>query len=169
MFFLREMQHLMELEPGMFTSNVEDQLRRRLHEEVEGKYESRFGYIVSVVRILAIGAGLVLPGMGSAQYSIRYMAILFQPFKDEVVDGLVTKFNPQGFIVEVGPMDVFVSHRLVPAEFKYNVAGPTPCLENGTDRIESGSRVRIKIMSTQTSADRAIGIGTLKGDSLGLI
>lgn len=40
-----------------------------------------------------IGAGKVVPGTGFVKYPIKYKAILFRPFKGEVVDAVVTQVN----------------------------------------------------------------------------
>ena len=36
-----------------------------------------------------IGNGIVMPGSGQAEFVARYRAIVFKPFKGEVVDGVV--------------------------------------------------------------------------------
>ncbi|ORZ40704.1 RNA polymerase Rpb7 [Catenaria anguillulae PL171] len=171
MFFVKDLNHIVELQPTLFTANIEDQLKRRLHDEVEGKYDSRVGYIVAVVSIINIGSGLVLPAMGSAQYSIKYRAILFKPFKNEVVDVLVTKINQFGFMCEIGAAEVFVSQALIPSAFKHDPKGVSACFrdETGEQRIEPGVRVRLQILNTTSAADRVHCIGTMKGDGLGIL
>ena len=42
-----------------------------------------------MVSILDIGKGMVLPGVGQAEFVTRYRAIVYKPFKGEVVDGVV--------------------------------------------------------------------------------
>jgi DNA-directed RNA polymerase subunit E'/Rpb7 len=45
------------------------------------------------VSILDIGKGMVLSGSGQAEFVTRYRAIVFKPFKGEVVDGVVGNVN----------------------------------------------------------------------------
>jgi DNA-directed RNA polymerase II subunit RPB7 len=68
-------------------------LAKRLYQEVEGSFSGRYGYIVSVVHIVSISKGLILPSMGAAQFSISYAAIVFKPYKGEVLDAQVTQVN----------------------------------------------------------------------------
>ena len=64
-------------------------LESKLYSDVEGTCSGEFGYIIAVVSILDIGKGMVLPGSGQAEFVTRYRAIVFKPFKGQVVDGVV--------------------------------------------------------------------------------
>jgi DNA-directed RNA polymerase subunit E'/Rpb7 len=81
-------------------------------------------YIVSVISINSIGEGKVLPSTGQARFKTSYTAVVFKPFKGEVMDGRVTNVNKvcsfhlqcdsradiqMGFFAMVGPLQVFVS------------------------------------------------------------
>lgn len=68
-------------------------LESKLYADVEGTCSGQFGYIIAVVTILNIGEGMVLPGSGQAEFITRYRAIVFKPFKGEVVDGVVNNVN----------------------------------------------------------------------------
>ena len=39
-------------------------------------------------------------------FPMRYMAVVFRPFKGEVLDAVVTTVNKMGFFAEVGPLQV---------------------------------------------------------------
>jgi DNA-directed RNA polymerase II subunit RPB7 len=64
-------------------------LESKLYSDVEGTCSGQFGYIIAVVSTLDIGKGMVLSGSGQAEFITRYRAIVFKPFKGEVVDGVV--------------------------------------------------------------------------------
>ena len=64
-------------------------LESKLYSDVEGTCSGQFGYIIAVVSMSDIGNGIVLPGSGQAEFVARYRAIVFKPFKGEVVDGVV--------------------------------------------------------------------------------
>lgn len=51
----------------------------------------------------------VAPGTGMAMYTISYRAVVWQPFRGEVVDGEVSQVVANGFFVDVGALGVFVS------------------------------------------------------------
>ena len=68
-------------------------LESKLYADVEGTCSGQYGYIIAVVSILDIGRGMVLSGTGQAEFVTRYRAIVFKPFKGEVVDGVVNNVN----------------------------------------------------------------------------
>ena len=51
-------------------------------------------------------ACLHVPGQGLVMFPIKYSAVVFRPFKGEVLDAIVTTVNKMGFFAEVGPLQV---------------------------------------------------------------
>jgi DNA-directed RNA polymerase subunit E'/Rpb7 len=76
-----------------FASNLQDHLLLRLHAEVEGTCSGRFGYIISVVEVVSVSKGVLKTATGHAEFDIIYKAIVFKPFKNQVVDGVVSTVN----------------------------------------------------------------------------
>ena len=70
-----------------------------------------------MVSILDIGKGMVLPGVGQAEFVTRYRAIVYKPFKGEVVDGVV------GNVTKVGGVWVCGCGFVLGAEVVYGVDG----------------------------------------------
>lgn len=56
-------------------------------------FVSRYGFVIAVTTIDSIGAGLIQPGQGFVVYPVKYKAIVFRPFKGEVLDAIVTQVN----------------------------------------------------------------------------
>ncbi|KAI9144738.1 RNA polymerase Rpb7 [Paraphysoderma sedebokerense] len=170
MFFLKELQHTINLHPSNFGPTLKEQLEKRLYAEVEGSCSGRFGYIISVVDVANVGKGKIFPGMGVAQYNITYRAIVFKPFKGEVVDAVITTVNKMGFFAEVGPLTIFVSTHLIPDSYKFDAnSNPPSYIDVSYDqKLCKGSHVRIKIVGTRIDATQIFAIGTIKEDYLGL-
>ena len=53
----------------------------------------RYGFVIAVTTIDSIGAGLIQPSRGFVMYNVKYKAIVFRPFKGEVLDAVVTQVN----------------------------------------------------------------------------
>lgn len=53
----------------------------------------RYGFVIAVTTIDSISSGLVLPGQGFVVYPVKYKAIVFRPFKGEVLDAIVMQVN----------------------------------------------------------------------------
>jgi len=68
-------------------------LENKLYSDVEGTCSGAYGYIIAVIGITDHGKGMVMSGTGQAEFVCRYNAIVFKPFKNEVVDGVVGEVN----------------------------------------------------------------------------
>ena len=53
----------------------------------------RYGFVIAVTTIDNIGAGIIQPSRGFVIYPVKYKAIVFRPFKGEVLDAVVTQVN----------------------------------------------------------------------------
>lgn len=53
----------------------------------------RYGFVIAVTTIDNIGAGIIQPGQGFVVYPVKYKAIVFRPFKGQVLDAVVTQVN----------------------------------------------------------------------------
>ena len=102
----------MLLHPKFFGPEMKEQLKRKLYEDVEGKFDRRFGIIVAVKEVISIGKGRIVEGKGFASFRVKYRALICRLFKNEAIDALVTKVSPVGIFAEAGPITVIV-HRTV--------------------------------------------------------
>ena len=89
----KELTHTILLHPSYFGPRMLQFLESKLYADVGGTCSGAFGYIIAVVSILDIGKGMVISGSGQAEFITRYRAIVFKPFKGEVVDGVVNNVN----------------------------------------------------------------------------
>ncbi|KAG8936411.1 DNA-directed RNA polymerase II subunit [Tulasnella sp. 418] len=148
---------------------METFLENKLYSDVEGTCSGAHGYIIAVVKIIDHGAGMVLSGTGQAEFITRYSAIVFKPFKGEVVDGIVGEVNKMGFFAEVGPLTVFVSNHLIDPEMKFDPNSNPPSYASQDQIIERDTHVRLKIVGTRVDATEIFAIGTIKEDHLGVV
>lgn len=78
------MEHTILLHPSYFGPHMQRYLKDKLYEDIEGKCTGDF-YIVAIMDINDYSDGQVMPGSGFAQYSVHYRAVVWKPFKGEVV------------------------------------------------------------------------------------
>ncbi|KAL5112785.1 DNA-directed RNA polymerase II subunit RPB7 [Taenia crassiceps] len=101
---------------------------------------------------------MLLPGRGFVQYHIVYRAIVFRPFKGEVVDAVVTQVNKVGSI---------------PQNIKFEGAEPSNENANDDDEeeetqiVQLEDRIRLRIIGLRVDASAIFAVGTLMDDYLG--
>lgn len=109
-------------------------VKQKLYTEVEGTCTGKYGFVIAVTTIDQIGSGIIQPGQGFVVYPVKYKAIVFRPFKGEVLDAAVTQVNKVrtnlfngmqfvklifkflnlkvGMFAEIGPLSCFISHHV---------------------------------------------------------
>ncbi len=53
----------------------------------------RHGFVIAVTTIDNIGLGMLQSGRGVALYPVKYKAIVFRPFKGEILDAMIMQVN----------------------------------------------------------------------------
>lgn len=98
MFFHIEMSTDLILEPQYLGPQFSHRVIAQLYREVGSQCTGRHGYVVTVTRVIEIGKGKVAEsGLGSVTFPVKYEAIVFRPFRHEVLDGKVTEVTKLGF------------------------------------------------------------------------
>jgi DNA-directed RNA polymerase II subunit RPB7 len=84
MFFLKELEKTVELHPSYFGPLIKAHIHRELLLKDEGSSTGKYT-IVCVLDNFDYSDGHVKPGSGSAEYIVHYKAIVWRPYKGEVV------------------------------------------------------------------------------------
>jgi len=170
MFFHIEREDTLALAPKYFGKAVKKHILSQLRKKVEGKCTGRYGYTIVVTQLQLIGKGKLDEDTGNAHFPVRYLALVFRPFKNEILPAKVTSINNTGFFSQAGPLEIFVSKLLMPDDYKFDSRKeglPTYYSETEDIRIQVGSLVRIKIVGIRFATDNIYVIGTIKEDFLG--
>ena len=169
-FFVVTLHRRVHIHPRFFGARLQDMLTQRLVLEVEGTFAGRYGFIVAVLEVSSdIPPGELEEGSGFAVFPLKYQAVVFRPFKGEVLDSVVTKVTQHGFFAESGPLTVFVSHHLVPQDFRYDAHDDLWVSRDGIDRIAKKSSVRLRIIGLKIEATEISATGSIKDAFLGPI
>ncbi|XP_012666061.1 DNA-directed RNA polymerase II subunit RPB7 [Otolemur garnettii] len=140
MFYHISLEHEILLHPRYFGPNLLNTVKQKLFTEVEGTCTGKYGFVIAVTTIDNIGAGVIQPGRGFVLYPVKYKAIVFRPFKGEVVDAVVTQVNKVR--PYIGKPDIV---------------------------IQQDDEIRLKIVGTRVDKNDIFAIGSLMDDYLGLV
>jgi DNA-directed RNA polymerase subunit E'/Rpb7 len=123
MFFLKRLRKDLLLEPHLLGRSLVRHVKDRVHDELEGTCIGRNGYIITIFEIgdEDLETGLVDMDNGALNISVSYLALLFRPFTNEVLDAVVTSASDEtGFFSRVGPLVVFVSRYAMPEDISFD-------------------------------------------------
>lgn len=171
-FFLVTLKRDVEIHPKFFGVKLMERLTQRLSVEVEGSFAGRYGFIVSVLHMETDPPpeGRLDDSSGMAVFNLEYNALVFRPFKGEVMNAVVSKVVQHGFFAEAGPLTIFVSHHLLPDEMRFNSARESWRSESieDSEEIMKDSAVRLRIIGLRIEATTISATGSVKENYLGL-
>lgn len=109
-------------------------------------------------------------GRGFVVYPVKYKAIVFRPFKGQVMDASVTQVNKVGIFCEIGPLSCFISRHCIPPDMEFDGLSVPPSYHTADESvvIRPGDDVRVKLIGIRVDAKDLFACGTLMDDYLGL-
>ncbi|KAF7467140.1 DNA-directed RNA polymerase II subunit RPB7 [Marmota monax] len=160
MFYHISLEHEILLHPRYFGPNLLNTVKQKLFTEVEGTCTGKYGFVIAVTTIDNIGAGVIQPGRGFVLYPVKYKAIVFRPFKGEVVDAVVTQVNKVGLFTEIGPMSCFISRHSIPSEMEFDPNSNPPCYKTMDEDIviQQEDDIRLKIVGTRVDKNDIVSL-----------
>jgi DNA-directed RNA polymerase II subunit RPB7 len=161
MFFILNLKKNLNVTPEFLGKKISAHLHALLKRAVEGSFNSRYGYLVKVLTADNIGEGKVQDGSGDVVFLISYKALVFMPYKGEVLDAVVTQILEVGFTAAVGPMSLFVASQKITGYRLDMDARPHPrwtSMIDGTLHIQVGSDVRLRIIGIRVNGNEMLGV-----------
>ncbi len=158
--------------PPRFLADVSDQLvKELLQDKLEGRMDEDVGSIVSVVDVVDIGDGSVLPGKPGVFYDATFDALTFDPKMQEVVDGEIVEVVNFGAFVGIGPVDGLLHVSQISDEYlAFDEEGQQLASRESNQAIGVGDAVRARIVTKsideRNPRDSKIGL-TAKQPGLG--
>src|SRR5687768_4206608 len=109
MFFHMTLHKILLMHPMTFGKRLEELIKTELKLKVEDTVDPRYGYIVRVLSIVSpLPPGEVQEG-GYVRFNISYKAIIFRPFRNEVLDAIVVSIDDLGINCQAtGAMKIFI-------------------------------------------------------------
>lgn len=104
MFYLSEIEDYIRVEPKLFGLATADAVEQQLKEIYSDYYDKDMGKVISVIEVLEIGEGVIIPGDGAAYYSSRFKLLTWKPEIHELVYGVISEITNFGAFINLGAM-----------------------------------------------------------------
>ena len=148
-------------------------VKKRLFDELIGACLGKNGYVIMIIDVNEddIEPGIIDNDTGQVNVKVLYTALLFRPFKNEVIDAVVTSASDETCInLRMGPIKVIVSRNQIPVDYQFDYTrGDCWVSDDGEVEIREGSVVRLRIMGLTVNADSMDVVGDLKEEYLGKV
>jgi DNA-directed RNA polymerase subunit E' len=104
MFYIVEVQDYVRVEPRLFGLKTSDAVAKQLQEIYANYHDKEIGEVISIISILEVGDGIIIPGDGSAYYNSRFKLLVWKPELQELVYCIVEDITNFGAFINLGVM-----------------------------------------------------------------
>jgi DNA-directed RNA polymerase subunit E' len=102
MFYLVEVEDHVRVEPKLFGLSTADAVKEQLKETYSNFQDVDLGTVVSVLEVLSVDEGIIIPGDGAAYYKSRFKLVVFKPEMQEIVYGTIEEITNFGAFIDLG-------------------------------------------------------------------
>ncbi|MBU2616438.1 MAG: DNA-directed RNA polymerase, partial [Nanoarchaeota archaeon] len=103
MFYLTEVEDHVRVEPKLFGLPTMKAVEKQLRETYTEYYNKDLGKVVSVIEVLKVGEGVIIPGDGAAYYNTKFKILTWKPEMHELVLGTIAEITNFGAFLNLGP------------------------------------------------------------------
>lgn len=102
MFYELLVTDFVRVEPTKFGMDSDKAVRSQLEESYTGFQDKDIGTVVSVLDVIDVKEGIVIPGDGAAYYESTFKIIVFRPELQEIVYGTIEEITSFGAFLDMG-------------------------------------------------------------------
>ena len=104
MFYLTEVEDYVRVEPKLFGLPTAEAIDKQLRETYSDYYDKEIGQVISVIEIIKVGEGVIIPGDGAAYYSSKFKLLAWKPELQELTYGIIAEITTFGAFIDMGVM-----------------------------------------------------------------
>jgi DNA-directed RNA polymerase subunit E' len=104
MFYLLEVQDYIRVEPKLFGLPTIEAVDQQLKEIYADYYDKEIGKVITVISVLEVGDGVIIPGDGAAYYNTKFKLLVWKPEMHELVHGIISEITNFGAFINLGVM-----------------------------------------------------------------
>ncbi len=102
MFYLVEVDDYVRVDPKLFGLPTSEAVDKQLRETYADYYNKELGKVVTVIEVLNIGEGVIIPGDGAAYYNSTFKLLVWKPVLQELVFGSIVEITSFGAFMNMG-------------------------------------------------------------------
>jgi DNA-directed RNA polymerase subunit E' len=104
MFYLIEVEDYIRVEPKLFGLPTMESVDKQLKETYADYYDKDMGKVISIIEVLEVGEGVLIPGDGATYYRSRFKLLVWKPELQELVYGIISEITNFGAFMDLGAM-----------------------------------------------------------------
>lgn len=167
MFYLAEVEDYIRVEPKLFGLETLDAVRQQLKETYTNYISKEFGAVLSIVDVLEVGEGIIIPGDGAAFYKSRFKLLIWKPEMQELVFGTISEITNFGAFMNMGAMQGMIHISQTMEDYVSFSKSNTLVGKSGKKSLKKGDNCLARIVAISFRGDEPkIGL-TMRQPGLG--
>jgi len=169
MFYVTEIADYVRVSPELFALPVDEAILKQLQQSYREFINKELGFVVSVIEVVEVGEGIIIPGDGAAYYKCSYKLLNYIPELQEIVFGKVSEITNFGAFMNIGPVDGMIHVSQTMDDFVSFSKSNTLIGKNSKRALKKGDLCIARIIAVSYKADQPkIGL-TMRQPGLGKI
>jgi DNA-directed RNA polymerase subunit E' len=169
MFYVTEIEDYVRVSPELFALPVDEAILKQLQLSYREFINKELGFVVSVIEVVEVGEGIIIPGDGAAYYKCTYKLLNYIPDLQEIVFGKVSEITNFGAFMNIGPVDGMIHVSQTMDDFVSFSKSNTLIGKNSKRALKKGDLCIARIIAVSYKADQPkIGL-TMRQPGLGKI
>src|SRR3972149_5998433 len=103
MFYLIEVEDHVRVEPKHFGLPTKEAVEKQINESYVDRVNKELGFVVDLVSVDKVEAGVIIPGDGAAFYKSIFKILVWRPELHELVYGTISDITNFGAFIQTGP------------------------------------------------------------------
>jgi len=103
MFYLIEVEDHVRVEPKHFGLPTKEAVEKQINESYVDRVNKELGFVVDLVSVDRVDAGVIIPGDGAAFYNSVFKILVWKPELHELVYGTISDITNFGAFIQIGP------------------------------------------------------------------
>ena len=105
MFYIFEIEDYVRVEPSLFNLPTDEAISKQLNEKYKEFVDKDIGAVITVLEVLDVSEGIIIPGDGAAYYKSTFKILTFKPELQEILFGEITEITNFGAFMNLGPIE----------------------------------------------------------------
>ncbi|KAK7075729.1 DNA-directed RNA polymerase III subunit RPC8 [Halocaridina rubra] len=156
MFQLAEIRHMVRIPPWLFGQTLNDAVVEELNRKLANKVVLNVGLCIALFDITSLGDSYIFPGDGASHTRVTFRYIVFRPFMEEVLEGVIKSCSADGIQVSLGFYeDIYIRHDAMMTNSHFDETDRTWVWDYQTEDethhlyMDIGEKIRFKIIAEQ--------------------
>nr|MDO8097762.1 DNA-directed RNA polymerase [Candidatus Njordarchaeota archaeon] len=158
MYKLVTLKDTIRIPPERFGEDITKVAMDMLIKDYGGISDPDIGFVISIVEVIDVGIGKLLPGDGGAYHEVTFRVLSFKPEQQEIAEGEVVEIVEFGAFIRLGPTDGLCHVSQVTDDFiSYNMKKSQLMAKESKRMLSEGDKVRARIIAI------SLGEGSRRG------